>query len=274
MKKSQHLIILCFVMFACFACDNSEKNNIKLEQINYTDKYYLSDDTLQGALTLSIQMELPISSISKETDSIRSFLIAAIFGDKYVQYINSDSILVEFAAELKEEYKTDNEPLLLEIENEEHFYSFDNDYVIEGFSLLNDDKIFSYCFDSYSYTGGAHGSGARTYYNFDAKTAQLITEKDLFADDYEAAIIELLKQKIVEDDESINTLADLEQSDYWVDSIKPNGNFFISDKAIIYIFNPYEIAPYYVGQTEVSLSFASLMHLLKQENPINYLVKK
>jgi hypothetical protein len=66
----------------------------------------------------------------------------------------------------------------------------------------------------------------------------------------------------------------LEDTDYWTDSIKPNGNFYITDESINYVFNPYEIAPYYMGQTEVSLPFSMIKGLLKPNSIIAYLVEK
>ena len=274
MNKSiiQLSFVLGFAVFACIACKNDENNIIAVEQLNYTEKYNLSDDSLQGVFTLSIQIELPVLSSSKAADDIRSFLVSTIFSDNYIQYDNK-SILSMFADELKQDYKATNEPMLQEIADVEHIYSFNNDYMLEGVSLLNDENIFSYGFDQYVYMGGAHGLNVLSYYNFDTKTARRITEQDLFADGYEPAITELIKQYIVENNEQINTLEDLEQSDFWVDSIKPNGNFFISDEAITYVFNPYEIAPHYIGHTEVSLPYASIAHLLKPNSPVNYLLK-
>ena len=62
--------------------------------------------------------------------------------------------------------------------------------------------------------------------------------------------------------------------DYWTDSIKPNGNFYITDESINYVFNPYEIAPYYMGQTEVTIPFSRIKDLLKPNSIIGYLVEK
>ena len=259
-------ITLCLSILTFCACSSG---SVKLEHIGLTGKYYLAESSTQGVFTISIQMELPVGYVE---DSIRSFLVTAIFGEKYVQYANT-LIPQLYATELEQDYKDCNEPLFSEIEDEEHFYSFNNDHVMEGFSLLNDGKIFSYGFTRYSYMGGAHGLNTGSYYNFDLKTARLITEQDLFVDDYEEALIELFKIRIVEDSETLQTLDDLKKSDYEIDLIKPNGNFYISDEAITYVFNPYEIAPYYMGQTEISIPYTRITHLLKTKSPVDYLVK-
>jgi len=128
--------------------------------------------------------------------------------------------------------------------------------------------------------GGAHGLETRNYFNFDLKTGDLIKEKDLFKANYEFELAELIKKRIVEeskeykDQKNSEPIIDLEDTDYWTDSIKGNGNFYITDEGINYVFNPYEIAPYYMGQTEVSLPFSRLKNLLKPNSIIAYLVEK
>ena len=66
----------------------------------------------------------------------------------------------------------------------------------------------------------------------------------------------------------------LEDTDFWVYAIKPNGNFYITDESINYVFNPYEIAPYSLGQTEVIIPFYKLKGILKPNNIISHLIDK
>jgi len=128
--------------------------------------------------------------------------------------------------------------------------------------------------------GGAHGLETRNYYNFDLKTGKTITENDLFKPNYKAELSELIKKRIVEESKEVKEAKDtepilsLEDTDFWADSIKPNGNFYITDESINYVFNPYEIAPYYIGQTEVTIPFNRLKNILKPNSIIAYLVEK
>ncbi len=282
MKKQWFLFIgLSIISLGFFAC--KEANNIKLTPVNFANTYYLSADSTQGSLAISIQVELPIEKT--RTDSIiRTFLIENIFSDKYITFSNdstkkytrlsNDSIVASYVRELEQDYRANNEPLLAEMADEEHLYSFNNEHQIEGFPLLNDPNIFSYGINRYAFMGGAHGLEIRSYYNFNLKTAKLITEQDLFVDNYQKDLIELFKARIIEESDFIHSMEELKASDYWLDSIKPNSNFYISDEAITYVFNPYEIAPYYVGHTEISLPYDRIANLLKPNNPIAYLTKK
>ena len=123
--------------------------------------------------------------------------------------------------------------------------------------------------------GGAHGLNTRNYFNFNLKNGKRITEADLYKPGFENALSELIKVRMIEErkeNPELEPIERLEDSDYWVEAIKPNGNFYITDQSINYVFNPYEIGPYYMGQTEVTLPFARLSQILKPNGLIEYLV--
>ncbi|MEI8086143.1 MAG: DUF3298 domain-containing protein [Paludibacter sp.] len=274
-KQSTLLTISILSLLMFFSCT---QKGVKTEEKDLTKRYFLSSDTTKGALNIDIHVEIPIASAEKNIlDSIRATVIKNLFGKKFSSHSN-DSILQLFVTEIEKDYKANNEPLLNELDTASS-YSFNNDHTIEGFSLMNDKKIYVYGIDRYVYMGGAHGLSNRTYFNFDLKTGKVITEKDLFSDNSLKAISELIKVRIVEESKETSEagtppIRDLDDTDFWTDSIKPNGNFYISDESINYVFNPYEIAPYYIGQTEVSLPFERISKFLKPNNPIAYLVEK
>ena len=115
------------------------------------------------------------------------------------------------------------------------------------------------------------------YYNFNLKTGKLITENDLFLKNTVSKLTELIKLRIIEqcnEDKGIKPIKNLEKTDFWIDAIKPNGNFYITDESLNYVFNPYEIGPYYLGITEVQIPYERMKNILKPNATINYLIKK
>lgn len=261
------LFLVCVCLFSC------TEQIVKVKSLSFADKYYLTpNDTTKGSLNVSIQMELPESYVDQKVcKAIRDTIISALFSPKYVA-VADEQIAVEYFRELINEYRLLNEPLLAEFDSSiDPFYVFNQDYELEGFTSLNDASIYSYGINRYVYSGGAHGLKTFTYYNFDLKDGTKIDERDLFVDSYKSELVKLIKNRIVEQSDVMRTLNDLEQSDYWTDSIKPNGNFYLSDEGITYVFNPYEIAPYYYGLTEVLLPYSRLENLLRQGNPAAYL---
>ena len=276
MKKQQIQLFICILIPTLFI--SCSQRTIKTEEKDFTKRYYLESDTSKGSLSVDIHVEIPTSFANKTIlDSIRNTIISNLFGNEFVGQKN-DSVVQLFSSMLYTDYKDNNEPLVNELDSASS-YSFNNEHTIEGFSLLSDKHIFSYGIDRYIYMGGAHGLNTRNYYNFDLKTGKIITEKDLFIDNYQTNLAELIKKRIIEQSQEDKTneteaIMSLEDTDYWTDSIKANGNFYITDEGINYIFNPYEIAPYYMGITEVSLPYNRIINLLKPTNLISYLVDK
>lgn len=273
MKKQTILLLITgLTTLFFFSC---KPKTIKTVEKDYTNKYYLSTDTSKGSLAIDIQVEIP-NKFHEQTilDSIRKSIISNLFGESYVSFTN-DSVVPAFIADLVTDYKNNNAPLLDQIDSTST-YSFNNEHTLSGFSLYNDKKIYVYGIERFVYMGGAHGLETRYYFNYNLKTGKLITESDLFINNYKTKLSDLIKQRIVEqskEDSEEAPIMDLENTDYWTDSIKPNGNFYITDEGINYVFNPYEIAPYSLGETEVSLPYDRLKDILKPDNLIEYLVK-
>lgn len=277
MKKQSILLIACTLTSILFI--SCSQKTIKTDEKDFIKKYYLTSDTVKGALSIDFEIEIPVAfKDSNVLKSIRSTIITNLFGGDYVRHSN-DSLVYLFSKELYTDYKENYEPLL-NVKDSTNSYSFDNEHTLSGFSLLSDKKIYVYGIERYVDMGGAHGLETRNYYNFDLLTGKLITEKNIFRSNYKESLAELIKKRIVEESkethETKNTEAilSLEDTDFWTDSIKPNGNFYLTDEGINYVFNPYEIAPYYMGQTEVTLPYNRLKDLLKPNSIIKYLVDK
>jgi len=278
MKKQSILLLLSLLTSIVFI--SCTQKTIKTDEKDFVKKYYLSNDTSKGNLSVDIEVEIPVKFADAEVlKSIRATLVSNLFGDEYVPHSN-DSIVQLFCSDIATEYKQNNQPLLEDLDSTNR-YSFNNEHTLSGFSLLSDKKIYVYGIERYVDMGGAHGLETRNYYNFDLKTGKLITENDIFVDGYQSGLTDLLKKRIIEDSKEMkedtkNTepITSLEDTDFWTDSIKPNGNFYITDEGINYVFNPYEIAPYYMGQTEIMIPYSRLNKLLKHKSIITYLVEK
>lgn len=268
------LSILTSVVF--FSC---KQKTIKTEEKDYAKKYFLVSDTSKGSLKVEIQIEIPVDFENKSIlDSIRKTIITNLFREEYVSHPN-DSIVEQFSNELALDYRLNNAPMVSLLDSGS-VYSFNNEHVLSGFGLLSDKNIYAYGIERYVFMGGAHGLETRNYLNFNLKTGKVITENDLFVADYKNKLAELIKNRIIEEsreykeEKNSEPILNLEDTDFWTDSIKPNGNFYITDESINYVFNPYEIAPFYLGQTEVRIPFDRLTGLLKPNSPIAYLVEK
>ncbi|NDP20343.1 MAG: DUF3298 domain-containing protein [Paludibacter sp.] len=275
----RHFIILLFSILTSLIFFSCKQKTIKTDAKDYAKRYFLVSDTNKGSLKVEIHIEVPVAFTNKIIlDSIRKTIITNLFRENYISHSN-DSLVEIFSNELAVDYRLNNAPMINLLDSGS-MYSFNNEHVLSGFSLLSDKNIYVYGIERYVYMGGAHGLETRNYINFNLKTGNVINESDLFVNNYKNELAELIKRRIIEESkETKNTknsepIISLEDTDFWTDSIKPNGNFYITDEGINYVFNPYEIAPYYLGETEVTIPFSRLTNLLKPNSPIAYLVEK
>jgi len=274
MKNSHISLIIC--LLAVLAFSSCRQKTIRTIEKSDVERYYLAADTSKGALSIELNVEIPVCyDDEKVLDSIRNTIISNLFGLEYTQ-VENDSLVKRFTTDLKTEYKLTNEPILNEMD-EKSLYSFNNEHILDGFSLLSDEHIYSYGINRYVFMGGAHGLNTINYLNFNLKNGKQIRESDLFMKNYIKKLTDLIKRRIVEqsqEDESLEPIKNLEKTDFWTDAIKPNGNFYITDESLNYVFNPYEIGPYYLGITEVRLPYERLKSILKPNSLVSYLIKK
>jgi len=262
--------LLTIAMVALWAVSCKEPT-MKMKNLNYADReFLLPEDTAEGVLSVSIQVELPETYTNTAVlATIRNTLITSMFGKNYIA-IADDSVPQKYFAELAADYRNSNEPIVRLIEECDPLLTLNYEHNLEGFTVLNTPHFYSYGYERYVYAGGAHGLNTTNYLNFDLADGHLIVESDLFAPETQTALVALLKKGIVQQ----QGIADLEQSPFYIDSIKPNNNFYISDEGITFVFNPYEIAPYYVGKTEVLLTCDDIAPLLKANSPIAIMIEK
>jgi len=268
MKKKSLLLLLIVISHLFFS--SCSKQQMEMKEYSYSNIFHLTPDTTLGGLSINIEAEIPVKYHNKEIlGNIQQQIIAKMFGESYTK-LPIDSVIPVYVGKLFDDYKNSYGNDLERYKNLKG-PMLNNDIQVEAVSMFLDEKILSYSYEQYAFMGGAHGGSNRYFYNFDLSNGHILKESDLFIDNYKQPLTELIKQCIVEDNAEIESVADLDELDFWEDAIKPNGNFYISDEGIVYVFNPYEIAPYSTGQTEVTLPYDRLKVLLKPNNLIAYL---
>ncbi|MBK7141994.1 MAG: DUF3298 domain-containing protein [bacterium] len=126
-------------------------------------------------------------------------------------------------------------------------------------------SIVCFKFDSYQFTGGAHGMTTVTTLNFNLATRNLLLLTDLF--ERRAKVAESL---------SVYSRAELRQTlgEMLVDEMLEVGTepdlanfsrFMLAPRDLVIFFEPYAVAPYAAGEQVVSIPLARLEKLLKPE---------
>ena len=256
------LLIACVLLVGC------ERNALQTTSLSSEQVCYLTD-AQEDSLTVSIHIEYP-TAIGK-TDALNNIqrdLKHRLFGEAYID-MEPQQALDAYVAMIKTEYKINNLPLKEDWEKDNRDYEYApiccEEQVLTG-SVMGEVKgILSYCVERYVYTGGAHGSNFRQFVNYNLQTGEQIDEEQLFAENYQEPLTQLLLQYMVEQNDEIALIQDLQEAGYNVDDIHPNDNFYLAEEGITYVFNPYDIAPYALGETEILIPWSALQNILKPE---------
>lgn len=125
--------------------------------------------------------------------------------------------------------------------------------------LLAYDTLISLVVQTEFYTGGAHGGYHTAYVNLNPKTNATITLADLLKPGYEEAL-RTAAERIFRQQIDIADGTSYADAGYEF----PNGTFALNNnygftkEGIVFNFNPYEIAPYVIGATEILIPYSAI----------------
>lgn len=244
------------------------------QQTIVTERYEKSEmsclkEGLSDSINLHVVVDYPIEieGVGEEAlHNIQSTLIKHSLGEDYLRYATVDEMLAAFAEDVLNEYRRDNLPLYEEMsEYEEYGMNLNNEHFLEVDVQTDEGRVLSFSVERYLYLGGAHGINNRLFLNFDKQTGCVLTENDLFIEGAEEDLTHLLLLNLVRQNDDLSLISDVEASDYEKESIRPNGNFYFAPEGVVYIFNPYEIGPYSLGETNICIPVEEVRPYLKAE---------
>lgn len=255
------------VLLAIPACRKSDKL-VETEKYTLSKSAFLSADKTDS-LYVNLDIEFPVNTNDTAISHIQRTLEEQLFGPDYIDVPMEEAIILYYK-ELETEYKLNNEPLMAQIEEERKIdatygMNLNYEHLLTAHPVAVQKNLLSYSIERYLYMGGAHGINTRLFFNFDLTTGQQVNEKDLFTEGYEQFVPALLVQCLIEQNDNLQLISDLRESDYMIEAIVPNGNFYVTEDGITYIFNPYDIAPYSLGETEIFIAADKIKPYLKPE---------
>jgi len=153
-----------------------------------------------------------------------------------------------------DDYVATNEDLYKDMPDS---HSLDWEFLKLMHIIFNEEDFLTFYVQTYAFTGGAHGLQTEEYAVINTRKGETLKTSDLFKPDYDSAVTILLTKKL----KSSNGLKDdqkLSENGWFIDEIRPNENFYLTSEGIGFHYNPYEIAPYSSGTTDIFLTFSEL----------------
>ncbi|MFP5286682.1 MAG: DUF3298 domain-containing protein [Thermoanaerobaculia bacterium] len=121
----------------------------------------------------------------------------------------------------------------------------------------------------YVFLGGAHPNSTVTYASFDPATGRRLALEDLILPGMEERLREIAEKRFREARE-IPPERDLAEEGFEFEggAFALNDNFAVLESGLVFYYNPYEIAAYVMGPTEVKLSREDVAEIVQPDGPL------
>lgn len=140
--------------------------------------------------------------------------------------------------------------------------AFTNDQSKRALVAYTGKAFVSLAMFSYEYTGGAHGNYGTQFQSFNLASGKKILLKEVLTTAGIKALPALLAAAFRKK-EGLPATAPLTEGGLLDNKIQPNGNFFITGKALAFNYRPYEIGPYALGEILLYLPFNQIKKYLQ-----------
>lgn len=271
------LVLILLSMFVT-GCDTGTKsiteNNIKFDSLQVDKIYHLLDNPENPNCNLQLNFTFPVKMAEKENlKKVQQLFVSSYFGENYAD-LSPQEAVARYTEDYLNAYKELETDYKAEVAKKDEtpvgaWFSY---YEMSSNDLTyNGNDLISYTVNFENYTGGAHGAHSFTNHVVNLKTGKFVTEEDIFIENYQDDLAQVLIDRIAKQN-NVDNPKDLENIGFFsVEEIFPNGNFLVDENGITYTFNEYEIAAYVVGATQVFLPYEEIQYLLKKESPISNL---
>jgi hypothetical protein len=217
-----------------------------------------------GTPCVSIRFSYPAVTRATSPPSIDS--IAAYINDQMFASLEDGELVQPFdsiASGLVGQY----------IDLTEEFADYRSPWTLERSCAVFSDTagVVSIRFEETSYLGGAHGLDIVRLASFDASTGRQLAYGDLFRPGYEREFAGIV-EKHFREARSIPDSQSLGDAGFWIEEgkLEPPPNVAVGNGVLVLYYNPYEIAPYALGPTEVRIPLASLKIVIRRNGPLDY----
>ncbi len=227
----------------------------KVPEVTYTDYSREIQEEDSDVTLLSVTENCPVITIEENEEAARKMNL--VFEQQHET--NQEDIKNKI-----EEAKSDYHGLSKEEAKAWQPYGYGISYKVVSAST----RILSIEAESYDWQGGSHPNTWTSAYCFDAASGDLLYLADIFTDEEKARkvveehILDTITKKPYKD-----ALLD-DYEDYVADILTEN-TFYLNEKGLVVICNPYMVATHAAATIEIEVPYAKLKDMMNE----NYILK-
>ena len=268
-------VTLSVLLFLIVSCNNDSKkateNNIQFDSLMVDKTYHMMNIETNPSCSLQVKFTYPVNYPDKKMLSlIQQQFITCYFGEDYA-ILTPQEAVDKYLESYINDFKSQESDFRIDQQNhqselDESLYS--NNETSYNKIVYNHNDLLSITVSREYYKGGAHNAHSYLNYVFNLKTGKRIVESEIFIDDYQDNLANIIVHEIASSNK-VNEASDLENMGFFnIEEIYPNKNFYVDADGINYTFNEFDIAAYVVGPIFVHLSYDKIRHLIRKDSPV------
>ncbi len=276
MKVQSLLFFAILTSLLAFGCNNKtsrpEENSVSFDTVSVDTVCRLNPDQQQPVCHLHICLARPVEAHGEvNIPAIEAFIVNMVKQGAFASAadLRLEKLIPLYTDNYIEQYRKEGNDLLANYteQPQEAYKWLSFEERVEGKPLFNQFDFLSYQIVTGTYTGGAHEETMTKVSVLDLKTLFPLTLLDLFDLDVLPMVNEIIQQQLVKD-YGCKTIEEL--GNYFLDpaTIVATENFFIDQRGIIWMYDPYEIAPFAMGTIRVSVPWTDVRSLLLPDSPV------
>ncbi len=278
-------LILSFMVMGMMSCgltsntsSKSASDTVTFMSSTYSDSIsFKGSDKKEYKINATSTFMIPIiANDQNKTKQIQSLFYQIIISDDSCNYNPSEWAKIYTKSALEElgipggintEYISNNECDENEMSAK---YSMDTNIkpVFNRNNLLSMEKAEKFNNNKDS------DSWVHTYYNFNVTADSILNISDIFNEDKIPELTDLLKKTLMKQVKVSNAEEMISLGYFNLDNLSATNNFYISSQGLTWVFIPYEIACFSIGETRVFLDYSSISTLINKNSIINQFISE
>ncbi len=257
MKNIVFIITASFLLSNCSSSPTAGEQSTEEDTLNYEMIYMvqsLNNCDKDSQECTYIEFNFPqFRYVQKPLADSLQLIISNAFKNDEHHVTAPDSVQQHFLkeyADFKAEQKGYNIPWFIE----------------KDVSVVNQNpKWITLQYTENSFTGGAHPNSNKWYKMIDKANGHQLLLTDFF-DSSAITQLTVLGEPLFKSEKAIESNQTFEAAGYWFanNHFLLNNNFFIHDEGITFYYNNYEVGPYVVGSTTITIPAKNILPLLKK----------
>lgn len=274
---NSRLISIAVAIFSLYGCSNpsgtsSQRDNTlpQLDSISCADSI---KDIAQSTITVKADIVYPTFYKDKQnSDGIQSLFAQHILNIQETDSIDIKKKIHQYSHDILEAYKMPPANEQIEETDKDDYSPTPRLDICQKINVAyNGNGLICFRKASEMRKNGKPTIQTNKYYTFDLDKMTRISITDLIRSEYQSEVNELLKQQLLKQ-EDIKSPSQLFELGYFnIENLSVTNNFYLTPKSIIFVYEPYEIACFALGETKIELNFSDIEAYLKDPNLVNNL---